>query len=100
MVPVLMHTPPIMSRRSTTAAFLPSFAAAMAAFCPPGPDPSTRTSKSYMAVSVPQGPAKVSGSDRLVTELVRQRHPEFVPAGQAELAVDAGQVELDRAAGE
>src|SRR4051812_44546243 len=46
MVPVWMHTPPTMSRRSTTAAFLPSLAVAMAAFCPPGPDPSTSTSKS------------------------------------------------------
>src|SRR2546423_1014952 len=37
MVPVLMQTPPTMSRLSTTAARLPSLAVAMAAFCPPGP---------------------------------------------------------------
>jgi hypothetical protein len=43
-VPVLMHTPPTMCRRSTTAERRPSLAAAIAAFCPPGPDP--RTSRS------------------------------------------------------
>ena len=43
-VPVLMQTPPTMSRRSTTAARLPSFAAAMAAFWPAGPEPMTRRS--------------------------------------------------------
>ncbi len=44
MVPVLMQTPPTISLRSTTAARLPSFAAAMAAFCPAGPEPSTSMS--------------------------------------------------------
>src|SRR5690606_6807695 len=45
MVPVLTLTPPIMSRRSTTATRRPSFAAAIAAFCPLGPDPRTSRSK-------------------------------------------------------
>ena len=44
MVPVLTQTPPIMSRRSATATRLPSFAAAIAAFCPPGPEPITSRS--------------------------------------------------------
>ena len=48
-VPVLRHTPPIMSLRSTIAARRPSFAVAIAAFWPPGPEPITRTSKSYIA---------------------------------------------------
>jgi hypothetical protein len=39
-----MQTPPSISRRSTMAARLPSFAAAMAAFCPPGPEPITSRS--------------------------------------------------------
>ena len=43
-VPVLTHTPPSMSGRSTTATRRSSFAAAMAAFCPPGPEPITRRS--------------------------------------------------------
>ena len=43
MVPVLTETPPIMCRRSTMAT-LPSFAAAIAAFCPPGPEPITSRS--------------------------------------------------------
>src|ERR1700759_5700179 len=37
MVPVCRQTPPIISGRSTTATRLPSLAAAIAAFCPPGP---------------------------------------------------------------
>ncbi len=44
MVPVLTHTPPTMCLRSTTQTRLPSFAAAMAAFCPPGPEPMTSRS--------------------------------------------------------
>ena len=47
-VPVFTQTPPIIPRRSTTHTRLPSFAAAMAAFCPPGPDPITSRSKSYI----------------------------------------------------
>ena len=43
-VPVLMQTPPSMSGRSITATRLPSFAAAIAAFCPPGPEPITSRS--------------------------------------------------------
>ena len=38
-VPVLRHTPPIMSGRSTIATRRSSLAAAIAAFCPPGPGP-------------------------------------------------------------
>src|SRR5688572_13459094 len=49
MVPVLIHTPPIISLRSMMATRLPSLAAAIAAFWPPGPDPSTTTSTSYTA---------------------------------------------------
>jgi len=45
---VLRHTPPIMSLRSMIPTRRPSFAAAIAAFCPPGPDPITKTSKSYI----------------------------------------------------
>src|SRR5271165_88159 len=51
-VPVFRHTPPIMSLRSTIATRRSSFAAAMAAFWPPGPEPSTSTSKSYTRSSV------------------------------------------------
>ena len=43
-VPVFRHTPPIMSLRSTIATRRSSFAAAMAAFWPPGPEPITSTS--------------------------------------------------------
>ena len=46
-VPVFRHTPPIMSLRSTIATRRSSLAAAIAAFWPPGPEPITRTSKSY-----------------------------------------------------
>src|ERR1700722_8565444 len=46
MVPVLTQTPPSMLGRSTIATRRSSFAAAMAAFWPPGPDPITRRSKS------------------------------------------------------
>src|ERR1700757_3916495 len=45
-VPVLTHTPPNIRPRSTTATDLPSFAAAIAAFCPPGPEPMTTRSYS------------------------------------------------------
>ena len=44
MVPVWMQTPPIISRRSTTATRLPSLAAATAAFWPAGPLPITARS--------------------------------------------------------
>src|SRR4051812_41696795 len=46
MVPVLIQTPPIMLRRSTIPTRRSSLAAAIAAFCPPGPEPRTSTSKS------------------------------------------------------
>src|SRR6476619_5979768 len=51
-VPVFRQTPPIMSLRSTIATRRSSFAAAMAAFWPPGPEPITSTSKSYTRSSV------------------------------------------------
>src|SRR5262245_9498633 len=44
-----MHTPPTMSWRSTTPTRRPSFEAAIAAFWPPGPEPITRTSQSYIS---------------------------------------------------
>src|SRR5262245_7140736 len=47
-----MHTPPIMLRRSTMATRRPSLAAAIAARWPPGPDPSTRRSKSLTLPSL------------------------------------------------
>jgi hypothetical protein len=54
-VPVFRHTPPIMSRRSTIATRRSSFAAAIAAFWPPGPEPITSTSKSCTATSLTTG---------------------------------------------
>jgi hypothetical protein len=56
-VPVLRHTPPTMSLRSTIATCRPSFAAAIAAFWPPGPEPITKMSKSYTYTSVTMGRA-------------------------------------------
>src|SRR5258708_19135978 len=47
-VPVLVHTPPSIRSCSITATDLPSLAAAMAAFCPPGPEPMTTRSYSRM----------------------------------------------------
>ena len=47
-VPVWIETPPSRSRRSTTATRLPSLAAWMAAFCPLGPEPITRRSRSTL----------------------------------------------------
>src|SRR5690242_17738989 len=61
-----MHTPPIMCRRSTTATRRPSFAAAMAAFWPPGPEPSTSRSKSYTVPSVPGSGAEQNPAVRAV----------------------------------
>src|SRR5215472_1683177 len=52
MVPVLRHTPPSMSGRSTIATRRSSLAAAIAAFWPPGPEPITSTSKSYTMSSL------------------------------------------------
>src|ERR1700690_441080 len=43
-VPVLMHTPPIMVCFSTTATRFPALASWMAARCPPGPEPITTRS--------------------------------------------------------
>src|ERR1700722_9875947 len=48
MVPVWVHTPPSVPSCSMTATVLPSLAAAMAAFCPPGPEPMTTRSYSRM----------------------------------------------------
>ena len=44
MVPVFAHTPPMVSRRSTTATDAPTLAAWIAAFCPAGPEPRTTMS--------------------------------------------------------
>src|ERR1700749_3539994 len=52
MVPVCRQTPPIISGRSTTATRLPSLAAAIAAFWPPGPEPITTRSKSCTVPSL------------------------------------------------
>ena len=54
-VPVLRHTPPTKSLRSTIATCRPSVAAAIAAFRPPGPEPITKMSKSYPYTSVTTG---------------------------------------------
>ncbi len=51
MVPVLMQTPPTIIGRSTIAARLCSFAAAIAAFCPAGPEPITN--RSYCSMTCP-----------------------------------------------
>src|ERR1700757_3538754 len=51
MVPVLTHTPPSIPPRSITATFLPSSAAATAAFCPPGPEPMTTRSYSLIRIA-------------------------------------------------
>ena len=61
-VPVLRHTPPTMSLRSTIATCRPSFAAAIAAFWPPGPEPITKMSKSYTYTSVTMGRAVLNPS--------------------------------------
>lgn len=47
---MLTHTPPSMLPFSTIATRLPSLAAAMAAFCPPGPEPITTRSYSIGSV--------------------------------------------------
>ena len=44
-MPVFAHTPPMGSRRSTTATVAPTLAAWIAAFWPAGPEPSTTRSK-------------------------------------------------------
>ncbi len=49
MVPVWMQTPPTISFRSTIATRFPNLAAAIAPFCPAGPDPIT--TRSYECVS-------------------------------------------------
>src|SRR5262245_35209917 len=72
-----------MSLRSTIATFRPSFAAAIAAFWPPGPEPITRMSKSYTNTSVttecavlnPQAPAR----SRRAVELPERSGPIYVP---------------------
>ena len=46
MVPVLTHTPPTIVLLSITQTRWPSFAAMIAAFWPPGPEPMTARSKS------------------------------------------------------
>src|SRR3954469_5588171 len=53
MVPVFTQTPPSIRPRSTTATVLPSFAAAIAAFWPPGPEP--MTTRSYSMAPMAKG---------------------------------------------
>src|ERR1700758_4864101 len=53
-VPVLVQTPPSIRSCSISATDLPSLAAAMAAFCPPGPEPMTTRSYSLMDGCIPQ----------------------------------------------
>src|SRR5436309_2491924 len=53
MVPVFTETPPSDRRFSTTATFLPSLAACMAAWWPAGPLPSTRMSKCFIPMGIP-----------------------------------------------
>src|SRR3954452_6336172 len=53
MVAVLMQTPPIIVRRSTIATRWPSFAAAIAARCRPGPLPTTSRSESWATTGLP-----------------------------------------------
>ncbi len=50
MVPVCRLTPPSLGLRSISPARLPSAAACSAALCPPGPEPTTRMSKSCRAI--------------------------------------------------
>src|SRR5690606_2402935 len=47
MQPTLRQTPPSCGQRSISAVFIPRSAARNAAVYPPGPEPSTTTSKSY-----------------------------------------------------
>mgnify|MGYP000037106766 CR=1 FL=1 len=52
MVPVWRLTPPSLGLRSISPVRLPSAAACSAALCPPGPEPTTRMSKSCRAIHV------------------------------------------------
>src|SRR5262245_14934697 len=58
-VPAWRHMPPSLSTLSTTTTFLPSFAAAMAPFCPAGPLPMTARSNFNGGT---QDPSRVSHS--------------------------------------
>src|SRR5262249_13422693 len=80
-VPVCRHTPPTVPARSTTAARRPSLAAAMAAFCPPGPLPMTSRSK-VGSIALPEEGPMVSAREqvgravehRVVTGPLDRRH--------------------------
>src|SRR5207247_4323155 len=52
-VPVFTETPPSDRLFSTTATFLPSLAACMAAWWPAGPLPNTRMSKCFIPMGIP-----------------------------------------------
>src|ERR1700756_277602 len=67
-VPVLVHTPPSIRSRSMTATVLPSLAAAMAAFCPPGPEP--MTTRSYSRVDGCMCVSSTARGDVLPVELI------------------------------
>src|SRR6266540_4994270 len=85
-VPVLMHTPPTMSVRSTTAARRPSLAAAIAAFWPPGPEPIT--SRSYSYIRAPFGRTRIL-----------PRRPPAYPGGRRGLYRPCIAVRMMRVAG-
>src|SRR5690349_5389431 len=72
-VPVLRQTPPIMSLRSTIAARRPSFAVAIAAFWPLGPEPMTSTSKSYIVTSVTTSAGLLKPTQQGLSILVADR---------------------------
>src|SRR5947199_2396988 len=65
MVPVLMQTPPITSRRSIRATRFPVFAPWIAALCPAGPEPIT--TKSYSDIS-----------DLFVESYSREKQPDQI----------------------
>src|SRR5438034_651215 len=69
-----------MSLRSTIATRRPSFAAAIAAFWPPGPEPITRMSKSYTTTSV------------TTERAVLNPRPPPGPGGAVELPQDSGSI--------
>src|ERR1700682_6790193 len=71
-VPVLMQTPPSIRPRSTTATVLPSLAAAIAAFCPPGPEP--MTTRSYSCIEPMDRDVRRFGqSCMLTTSIAREQ---------------------------
>src|ERR1700757_3533628 len=83
-VPVLVHTPPSIWLCSISATDLPSLAAAMAAFCPPGPEPMTTRSYSLMDGCIFYSPVTCAGW-RVETEPARRgREDTARPRGRCE----------------